>query len=361
MEKIKRIFVFKLLIRTATGTYCLQDKVINYKVNAQYKEKLPFDSNSIFSIKTEDDFNKAALAVFNFQYKHNPVYQTYCKHLKVVPEDINRYEAIPFLPISFFKTHKVAAFQGEPEVTFSSSGTTGSITSKHPVKELAIYKQSFMAGFEAVYGSIKDYVVIGLLPSYLEREGSSLIYMVDHLIKASNQAESGFFLNEYDALLDLLNKCKNKKVVLIGVSYALLDFGEKYRPQLKNTIIMETGGMKGKRKEMIKSELHATLKSYFGVEAIHSEYGMTELLSQAYSVGTAFTCPPWMKILTRSYTDPLSLISHKTGGINVIDLANIYSCSFIATQDLGKVYPSHFEVVGRFDNSDIRGCNLLVQ
>lgn len=330
-------------------------------MNAQYEEKLPFDPRTVFSISTEADFDRLALASFRFQLRQNEVYKTYCNHLKVDVRAIDHYSKIPFLPISLFKSHEVVSFPGDAEAIFTSSGTTGSIPSRHFVKDLSLYETSFFQSFERIYGSVEDFVVIGLLPSYLEREGSSLIYMVEHFIKRSNHAESGFFLDEYDKLMQVLESCKGKKVLLIGVSYALLDFGKKYRPELSNCIIMETGGMKGRRKEMIKSELHTELKMFFSQSTIHSEYGMTELLSQAYSEGQKFRCPPWMKVLTRSYSDPFQIVRGKTGGINVIDLANIHSCSFIATQDLGKVHSDHFEVLGRFDNSDIRGCNLLVQ
>ncbi len=330
-------------------------------MNAQYEDKLPFDPNSIFSIKDLVEFNNAALAVFRFQLKTNAIYREYCEHLKVDVKGIEHYSQIPFLPIEFFKTKEVTSFTDEAEIVFTSSGTTGDNRSMHFVKDLTIYENSFIKAFELNYGSIQDYVVLGLLPSYLEREGSSLIYMVERFIKESSHTESGFFLDDYEKLNEVIKSCKGKNILLIGVTYALLDFGEKYHPDLSGCIIMETGGMKGKRKEMIKSELHDKLNSYFGSSVIHSEYGMTELLSQAYSRGLQFKCPPWMKVLTRSCTDPLSIIDNKTGGINVIDLANLYSCSFIATQDLGKVHENYFEVLGRFDNSDIRGCNLLVQ
>ena len=327
----------------------------------QYQDKLPFEAESIFSIRNETEFNSKAIQLFNYQLTNNPVYNTYCAHLKISASTIDHYTKIPFLPISFFKTHVVKSFEEDAATIFSSSGTTGSITSKHHVKDTTLYETSFIKGFEQNYGSIQDYLVIGLLPSYLEREGSSLIYMVDRFIKESKHPESGFFLDEYEELSALLKKNSAKKILLIGVTYALLDFGEKYAPNLSKGIIMETGGMKGKRKEMIKEDLHAILRKQFSAAVIHSEYGMTELLSQAYSEGLHFKTPPWMKVLIRSYSDPFELITHKTGGINVIDLANIHSCAFIATQDLGRVTGKTFEVVGRFDNSDIRGCNLLIQ
>ncbi len=330
-------------------------------MNAQNEDKLHFEPQSVFSIANEEEFNTKAIQLFNYQLRNNLVYKTYCAHLKINAKTIDHYSKIPFLPISFFKTHQVVCFNENPAITFSSSGTTGMVTSKHHVKDPLLYENSFIKGFELNYGSIKDYLVLGLLPSYLEREGSSLVYMVDQFIEMSNHSDSGFFLDEYEELDTIIKKNKGKKILLIGVTYALLDFGEKFSPDLSECIIMETGGMKGKRKEMIKDELHAVLRSHFSAPIIHSEYGMTELLSQAYSEGLQFKCPPWMKILTRSHSDPFELVENKTGGINIIDLANIHSCAFIATQDLGRVNNETFQVVGRFDNSDIRGCNLLVQ
>ena len=251
------------------------------------------------------------------------------------------------------------------EITFTSSGTTGMITSSHYISDVSWYTESFRKAFQLFYGDIQNYTLLALLPSYLEREGSSLIYMTDDLIRQSCNPDSGFFLYNHDELYQLLKKQQQmqKPTLLIGVTFALLDFIENYNLNFPELIVMETGGMKGRRKEMIREELHAQLCKGFGVGAIHSEYGMTELLSQAYSKGKGiFNCPPWMKIITRDTNDPMSRLGHdKTGGINVIDLANSNSCSFIATQDLGRVYAdSSFEVLGRFDNSDIRGCNLLV-
>ena len=323
------------------------------------------DQNKIFSIKTEAEFNALALQVFGFQFENNPVYRSFCDLLYKNPSDIKTIEEIPFLPIQFFKSHHVISSSKNIKKTFTSSGTTGSITSKHHITDLSIYKESFKKGFHSFYGDIKEYVVLALLPSYLEREGSSLIYMVDSLIKASNHKYSGFYLNnlhEISTTLKRLDK-QGKKVLLVGVSFALLDLVEAYSFNLNNTIVMETGGMKGRRKELIREELHNLLKSGFGVNTIHSEYGMTELLSQAYSKGHGvFNCPNWMRILTRETEDALTLTAPgKTGGLNVIDLANINSCSFIATQDLGRVSKDKsFEIIGRFDTSDIRGCNLMV-
>jgi len=321
--------------------------------------------NEIFSIKTEIEFNTLALKVFKFQFENNPVYRSFCDLLYKNPSDISAVEDIPFLPIQFFKTHQIISTAQSIKKTFSSSGTTSSKTSKHYITNLSIYKNSFIKGFNIVYGDIKDYIILALLPSYLEREDSSLIYMVSHLIKNSNHPESGFYLHNLSELSSTLKRldAEGKKVILIGVSFALLDLVEAHTFNLSNTIVMETGGMKGQRKELVRDALHTILKSGFGVNTIHSEYGMTELLSQAYSTGNGiFNCPSWMRIIIRDTEDALSLTeTGKTGGVNVIDLANINSCSFIATQDLGRVYKDHsFEIIGRFDTSDIRGCNLMV-
>ena len=326
---------------------------------------MAIDTNAIFNIKNESDFQELALQVFNYQFTHNRVYRSFCDLLYVHPSDVKSVNQIPFLPIQFFKTHQILASQDPIKQTFTSSGTTGIHTSKHHVTDLEIYKESFRRSFESFYGNVEDYLVLALLPSYLERDGSSLIYMVNDMITQSTHPESGFYLDNLDDLKNTLIKSdiSDKKVLLIGVSFALLDLVERYQFKLKNTIIMETGGMKGRRKELVRAELHTILKQGFGVKNIHSEYGMTELLSQAYSGGNGvFTCPKWMKVLTRDPEDALTIQQHsKTGGLNIIDLANINSCSFIATQDLGRVLPNRFfEVVGRFDNSDIRGCNLMV-
>ncbi|RED44772.1 LuxE/PaaK family acyltransferase [Seonamhaeicola aphaedonensis] len=323
------------------------------------------DPNTIFNIKTEQAFNQKALEIFKFQFENNKVYRSFCDLLYKTPSDVHTIKDIPFLPIQFFKSHQVLSSDDEIETTFTSSGTTGSSTSKHHVINLKIYEQSFKLGFKQFYGNIEDYIVLALLPSYLEREGSSLIYMVDSLIKQSNNAESDFYLNNFSELKETLIKLdsERKKVLLIGVSFALLDLVETYQFSLKNTIVMETGGMKGRRKELIREELHHILKSGFGVNAIHSEYGMTELLSQAYSKGNGiFNCPDWMRVLIRDTEDPLSIqTTNKTGGLNIIDLANINSCAFIATQDLGRLNTDgSFEIIGRFDHSDIRGCNLMI-
>ena len=322
-------------------------------------------SNDIFNIKTELEFETKAFEVFQYQFESNKVYRSFCDLLYKHPSEVKTIYDIPFLPIQFFKTHKVVSNENNIETTFSSSGTTGSITSKHYITDLEIYQKSFTKGFESFYGTIEDYVILALLPSYLEREGSSLIYMVNDLIEQSKHEESGFYLNNLKELKDILISLdqQGKKVLLIGVSFALLDLVERFKFKLKNTIIMETGGMKGRRKELVREELHKILKQGFGVNTIHSEYGMTELLSQAYSKGDGvFQCPNWMRIITRDPEDPFTIYTNgKTGGINIIDLANINSCSFIATQDLGKVQKDNsFEIIGRFDTSDIRGCNLMV-
>jgi len=323
------------------------------------------DTSALFTIENESEFKTKALEVFRFQYQNNSVYQEFCSYLGRSPKNVLEILEIPFLPIEFFKSKTIRTGNNNPQISFSSSGTTGSKTSQHHVTNLQVYEQSYLTAFEQFYGNVQDYCVLALLPSYLEREGSSLIYMVDDLIKKSQHSDSGFYLNEFDSLKNKIVQldASGSKVLLIGVSFALLDFAEKYSLELKNTIVMETGGMKGKRKELIRHELHQALKKGFGVEHIHSEYGMTELLSQAYSSGNGiFKTPAWMKVFIRDTEDPLSFKKDgNTGGINVIDLANINSCSFIATQDLGKLHQDNsFEILGRFDHSDVRGCNLMV-
>jgi hypothetical protein len=319
----------------------------------------------IFNVSSDDEFKQVALAVFLYQSVANKVYRDYITALKINPLHVKELEQIPFLPIEFFKTHAIVSasdlrFQ---EQVFTSSG---SIQSKHYVSDVRFYEKSYTKGFDYFYGNIDEYCILALLPSYLERSGSSLIYMAEDLIKKSKHPESGFYLHNYDELKLKINQLEQQKqkTILLGVTYALLDLIEENEFELKHTTIMETGGMKGKRKEMVREELHSVLCKGFGVDKIHSEYGMTELLSQGYSKGDGlFDCPPWMKIMIRSANDPfLFLHSEKSGGINIIDLANLNSCSFIATQDLGKLHSNNsFEVLGRFDNSDIRGCNLLVE
>ncbi|MBO0321337.1 acyl transferase [Muricauda sp. CAU 1633] len=322
------------------------------------------DIQRIFSISNPKEFEEVTLQIFQFQYKNNPVYKAYCDHLKKSPSNVANTTDIPFLPIEFFKTQQITSTHKKAETIFESSGTTQTSVSKHFVPDLKLYEQSFLQGFTTFYGPVEDYCILALLPSYLEREGSSLVYMVNELVSRSNHPDSGFHLHNLAELHQKLITLEKKqiKTLLIGVSFALLDLAEQSPTPLKNTIVMETGGMKGRRKELIREELHHILKKAFGVPKIHSEYGMTELLSQAYSQGDGiFRTPPWMKIITRDTEDPLSLQTHgKTGGINIIDLANVYSCAFIATQDLGKTYSNgFFEVLGRFDSSDIRGCNLM--
>lgn len=316
----------------------------------------------------QENFAGLALELFRFQYQHNAVYRKFCNTLNTDINSIDNIRKIPFLPISFFKSHVIKTTDFEPAVVFESSGTTKTINSKHYVKDIEIYKNCFLKTFSLFYGNPSDWCIIGLLPSYLERNNSSLVMMVNELIKQSKHPDSGFYLNEFEKLHNTLTRLENnhKKTLLIGVTFALLDFAEKYPMPLQNTIIMETGGMKGRKQEMIRTMVHEILCSSFKTNKIHSEYGMTELLSQAYSAGNGiFNCPPWMKVLIRDEDDPLTIHEpdkNKTisGAINVIDLANIYSCSFIATEDAGKLYPDgSFEVLGRLDNTDIRGCSLL--
>lgn len=336
-------------------------------MESQWKHK-------IFTV-TDQDFEPLALEVFRFQYGSNPVYKEYINALQINVSAVRSIIQIPFLPIRFFKSHAIQSTSFTPETIFESSGTTGSINSHHFIKDLNLYEESFTRDFELVYGAVKEYCIIGLLPSYLERENSSLIYMVNNLIQQSKHPESGFYLHDHDKLLatlKMLEKIK-QKTVLIGVTFALLDFAEKHSFPLEHTIIIETGGMKGRRKEMIRQEVHDILKRSFNLPSIHSEYGMTELLSQAYSKNDGiFRCPPWMKVLIRDEDDPLAIgspefragsrdLRTERGAINIIDLANIYSCSFIATDDAGKLYnDGSFEVLGRIDNSDLRGCSLMI-
>lgn len=320
--------------------------------------------NRIFNINSEQDFERLVLEIFDFQMQNNPIYSAYAAIILKGEDPKNIYE-IPFLPIEFFKTEQLICNGQKIEEIFLSSGTTGD-QSRHLVSDLSIYQKSFTKSFELFYGEITDYCILSLLPNYRDREGSSLIYMVDELIRKSEHEKSGFYLNNYKGLSKTIANLEKKKqeIILIGVSYALLDLAENFPQILEYTTIIETGGTKGKRKEFLKEELYKILKNSFSLQNIHSEYGMTELLSQSYSRGKGiFKSPPWKKVLIRDTNDPLSIIGeHKTGGINIIDLANIYSCPFIATQDLGKTYDDgSFSVLGRFDNSDLRGCNLLIE
>ena len=316
----------------------------------------------IFQNHSNSSFEKLSLEIFQFQAKNNSTYKTYLKCLGVNLDEVKQINQIPYLPIEFFKQESVVCEPNNIDTVFTSSGTSG-VQSKHIIHDIGIYEKSFTLGFEYFYGNINDYTVLALLPSYLERSGSSLIYMCEKLIKHSEKKESGFYLYDHKELKDLLLEleCQNRKTLLIGVSFALLDFVEKHPVRLKNTIVMETGGMKGRRKEMLREELHRILNKRFNLSKIHSEYGMTELLSQAYSKGGGiFECPPWMRVSFRDTNDPLSL-NKNSGGINIIDLANVYSCSFIASQDLGEFHQKNtFKVLGRFDSSDVRGCNLMV-
>jgi hypothetical protein len=320
----------------------------------------------IFGIASEAGFNELALEVFQFQYSHNSLYNQFVDGLGIDSNKINHITKIPFLPVSFFKSHKVYCSEKEEAIIFESSTTSGSIPSRHYVTDLDLYRKSFRKAFSQFYGAVEDYIIIGLLPSYLERKGSSLVYMANDLIQRSGHPASGFYLYEHDALASKLDEEARKgmkKIMLIGVGFALLDFIETHPMYLPEAIVIETGGMKGRREELIREELHDRLCKGFGVSLIHSEYGMTELLSQAWSQGGGlFRCPPWMNVMIRDANDPLYLAENgRTGGINVIDLANLYSCSFIATDDLGRTYPDgSFEVLGRFDASDVRGCSLMV-
>ena len=360
---------------------------------------------------THSDFEDLSLEIFHFQYRHNPIYKAFVDMLKVAPGKVTRLFQIPFLPIQFFKTHAVKTTEFDPQFIFESSGTGQAMNSHHFVKDIEFYRKSFSQGFELFYGAANGWCVIALLPSYLERKNSSLVFMVDELIRQSRHEQSGFYLYEHEKIYETLKELEanNQKTIFIGVSFALLDFAETYALPLKNTTVMETGGMKGRREEIVRAELHDILKNKFGVDVVHAEYGMTELLSQAYSRGEGvFRTPPWMKVLIRDEEDPLTvesgvqssesgvrssesgvrssesgvqtsesgvqssesqmkspLTTHhssgKSGAINIIDLANVYSCSFIATEDAGKLHEDgSFEVLGRMDNSDIRGCSLMM-
>ena len=319
-------------------------------------------NHKVFNVEKEG-FEALALEIFLFQYENSLVYKAYVDALIPDITTIDAVNKIPFLPVRFFKSQNVVTTNFEPEKVFESSGTTGSVNSSHFVKDLLLYEESFLRSFELFYGSIKNYCILGLLPSYLERDNSSLVYMVNELIKQSDNPQSGFYLDEYEKLASVIIELEKKeqKTLLIGVTFALLDFAEQFPISMQCTTILETGGMKGRRKEMIREELHTVLQNAFKVPSIHSEYGMTELLSQAYSNGDGlFNTPPWMKILVRDEEDPLLVKKTGSGIINIIDLANIYSCSFIATDDAGKIFDnSSFEVLGRLDGSDLRGCSLL--
>lgn len=319
----------------------------------------------IFQIQQSSDFDRLALALFQYQYQKLRVYREFCMQLAIEPASVKMTHQIPFLPVDFFRTQRVCSIEEKAGLVFSSSGTSGTSTSLHEVPDPAIYEQSFEKGFQYFYGDIREYCVLALLPAYLERQGSSLVYMADRLIKASGHSHSGFYLHDLESLHQTLSNLRKRgqKTLLLGVTYALLDLAEKYPVDFPEMIVMETGGMKGRRKEMIRQEVHNQLIKAFGVDKIHSEYGMTELLSQAYSRGDGlFSCPPWMQISIREMNDPLTLAKPgDSGGINIIDLANVHSCAFIAVQDIGRTQADgSFEVLGRFDQAQIRGCNLLV-
>jgi hypothetical protein len=317
---------------------------------------------NIFKIKTIDDFESMAVKIFKYQFDNNKIYRSFCDLINKTPSDVTSSNQIPFLPIRFFKSHKVLSSNEVIEKKFISSGTTNTNLSTHYITDLKLYQSSFENSFKYFFGDIKEFTILALLPSYLENKNSSLIYMADKLIKKTNRKNSGFYLDNYIELKDKLIELKKEKVILIGVTFALLNLIEKFNFKLPNLTIVETGGMKGRRREMIRDELHTKLINGFGTNLIYSEYGMTELLSQAYSIRDGiFQCPPWMRIYIREPQDALSFKKNGvTGGVNVIDLANINSCSFIATEDLGKKSDDgKFEILGRFDNSDIRGCNLL--
>ncbi len=325
--------------------------------NSEFQEK-------ILSIKSKNDFAECALELFQEQAKRNLVYSDYIAALKVNPNTISKLEDIPFLPIEFFKTQRVVSGNFREQIIFESSGTTRPNTSRHYIKDIDWYEHTFLRSFELFYGSPRKYCIMALLPSYLERTGSSLIVMAQRLIEKSGHINSGFFLRNHEELYQKLgeNEKMGTKTILLGVTFGLLDFAEKFTMELSNTIIMETGGMKGMREELTREEIAEVLKAAFLVPDIHSEYGMTELMSQAYSGGNGiYSCPPWMKILIREPNDPLNTQAHGRGVLNIIDLANIDSCSFIATQDVGEVFTNdRFKVMGRLEQSDVRGCNLLV-
>jgi phenylacetate-coenzyme A ligase PaaK-like adenylate-forming protein len=323
--------------------------------------------NKIFNVKNQNDFLEVALEVFNYQYDRNAIYQNFITSLGKNRDAVKTLASMLFLPVEFFRNQKIVTGDLPVETVFESSRTNRVTTGKHFVNDLSLYEESFLNAFRLFYGDPEEYVITALLPSYTDREGSSLVYMADKLIKRSLHPLSGFYKENIGNLIHAVKKAKEEKqkILLLGVSFALLDLAEKQSPDLSGVIVMETGGMKGRRKELTRSELHTILKERFNVTSIHSEYGMTELMSQAYSKGEGvFYCPPWMKVVIRDPQDPLSLYSEtgRTGGINIIDLANVNSCSFIATGDLGKIHDDGgFEVLGRFDNSDIRGCNLLAE
>jgi phenylacetate-coenzyme A ligase PaaK-like adenylate-forming protein len=323
--------------------------------------------NRIFRISDKKEFSELALEIFNYQYSKNAIYHEYINNLGKTPGDINSLTQIPFLPVEFFRNKRIVTGDLPVEVIFESSGTTGVAPGKHFISDLSLYEKSFLKSFQLFYGDPEEYFIAALLPSYIERESSSLVYMAESLIKRSRHPLSGFYKDNNDELIKAIIRVKDEKqkIMLLGVSFALIDLAENQASDLSGIVVMETGGMKGRRKELIRSELHAILKEKLNLSSIHSEYGMTELLSQAYSKGEGkYYCPPWMKVFLRDPHDPLDTSAETglTGGLNIVDLANINSCSFIATSDLGRLHEDGgFEVLGRFDNSDMRGCNLLAE
>ena len=319
--------------------------------------------HKIFSV-TPDNFEELSLEIFRFQYSNNAVYRSYADALQIRSGEVQHIHQIPFLPIELFKAHAIKTTEFDPVKIFESSGTTGGETSRHYVKDISLYEESFTRCFEFFYGPVKDHCILGLLPSYLERNNSSLVYMTEKLIHLSEHPQNDFYLNEFEKLFAVLNELEKRKqkTLLLGVTFALLDFAEKFSLELKHTTVMETGGIKGRREEITREEVHSILKPAFGVDNIHSEYGMTELLSQSYSQKDGiFNSPPWKKIMVRDEEDPFLVKTIGVGAVNVIDLANIYSCCFIATDDVGKIHEDgSFEISGRMDNSDLRGCSLLI-
>lgn len=354
-----------LNLRFKSGFFYLTPRIpaqmrINYLYTMENLE------NRIFSLKNKRDFESLAMDIFHYQSTENRIYAKYLEFLRIKSSQVNTIYQIPFMPISFFRDHLILTGNRKAKIVFESSGTTGHLSSKHHIVSPELYVKSFLTAFSNQYGNPGDFCIVALLPSYLERNNSSLVYMMNHLIGLSNHPDSGFYLNNLDELSKVLKKRVNDKhaTLLLGVSFALLDLASVYpQPLSENITVMETGGMKGRRKEMIREELHDRLKSSFNLKEVHSEYGMTELLSQAYAGADGkFIPPPWMSVIVRDIYDPLSIMpAGLSGGLNIIDLANIHSCSFLATDDLGKVYENGtFEVTGRLDQSDIRGCNLMV-
>ena len=326
--------------------------------------QLPRFQENIFTVAPEN-FEERTLAQFRWQAVHNPVYRRYLHELNVNPLNVGSLVRIPFLPIDFFKRHRVLSYHDTPvEAVFESSGTTGQLRSQHFVTHLAHYHRVSQHIFEQRFGSLNDYHVLALLPTYLERSNASLVSMVDHFIRQSDSPISGFYLDNYEALLKAIDEAKqgNRSTLLVGVTFALLQLADRYSPDLSRVLLLETGGMKGMRRELTRPEVYQQLRAQTGVEQISSEYGMTELLSQAYSAPSGvFNAPPWMRILIREINDPFAVSTRGSGGINVIDLANAHSCSFIETMDRGRLYDDlAFEVLGRLDNSDVRGCNTMI-